>query len=536
MNRNERRKAAKTGDGDAQDLLRRATEAHKAGRLEQAESLYQRAIDAAPGQAAARHWYGLFLKDKGDLAGAARELAEALRLMPQDVGARLNLGSVCYDLGRHADALRLFEESVAMRPDLALGWRNLGMALLALYRLEEALPVLRRGLALDPNDNALHFQLGNAFLSLGEHDNAIAAFRRAIALHPGHYEAFGNLSSAFMFSGRLNETEEALRESLRINPDYAGSQVGMAHLHLLRGEYEEGWAWHDGRIAARDVLFKEFTHLGLPNWKGEKLAGRTLLIYDEQGLGDAIHFARYAPLAAQAANDGGKVVFAVRPVLRRLFSSLPSIELVSLEEDLPRFDLHCPLLTLPRFFGPFQDTPPPPAPYLQVADALVAQWKERLGPGPGLKVGLCWAGNSAYLRDRERSVPLEKLKPLFELPGIRWFHCQKDVAPRDQALLDSWDGRVTPIGQTFGDFADTGAALCALDLVISVDTAMVHLAGALGRPAWLMLPAIPDWRWLLDRDDTPWYPSLRLFRQRSPGDWAGVVEKMRAELREGNAR
>jgi hypothetical protein len=273
------------------------------------------------------------------------------------------------------------------------------------------------------------------------------------------------------------------------------------------------------------VLFEHFHHLGLSNWSGENLAGRTLLIYDEQGLGDAIHFARYVPLAARA---GGKVVFAVRPALRRLFSCLEGISLVSVEEELPPFDLHCPLLTLARFYGPSQDVPPPPAPYLTADDGEVARWKARLGAGP--RVGLCWAGNPAYSRDRERSIPLDLLKPLFELQGIRWFNCQRDTRPADQPLLHALGERLAPIARDFHDFSDTAAALSALDLIISVDTSIIHLAGALGRPAWLMLPAVPDWRWLLGRDDSPWYPSLRLFRQTAPGDWAGVVERVRAEL------
>jgi ADP-heptose:LPS heptosyltransferase len=263
----------------------------------------------------------------------------------------------------------------------------------------------------------------------------------------------------------------------------------------------------------------------VPLWNGEDLAGRTVLLHGEQGYGDTIQGLRYVPLVAAR---GGRVVLEVPAPLARVAASVSGVaEFVTAGQALPRFDLVCPMLSLPRALGTTLETIPADLPYLAPPAEAVAQWRERLG-GPGLRIGIAWAGSALHRSDAQRSIEIETLAPLLKTKGVRWFSLQVGERAADLARLPA--GLITDLAPRLSDFADTAAALANLDLLISVDTAVVHLAGALARPAWVMLRARPDWRWMLEREDTPWYPSLRLFRQRERGDWDEVVARVRAAL------
>ena len=316
--------------------------------------------------------------------------------------------------------------------------------------------------------------------------------------------------------GALAPAMAAYRRAIALRPDYAEAHNALGQAHLLSGDFAPGWRHCEWRWP--DACPPQ--PLTVPLWRGEDIAGKTVLLFHEQGLGDTVQFVRYVrPVAAL----GARVVLAVQPPLAALLRGLPEARVVTAGERLPAVDLQAPLLGVPRLLGTTLATIPAEVPYLRAAADRPRPWLERLA-GPGLKVGVAWAGNPRHLKDSARSIPWEVFRALVVLPGIRVFSLQLGSnAPLGRGMVD--------LAPLLGDFADTAAALERLDLCISADTAVAHLAGALGRPLWALLPFMPDWRWLLGRADSPWYPTARLFRQAGPGDWAGVIDQVTTALR-----
>src|ERR1043166_9096789 len=295
-------------------------------------------------------------------------------------------------------------------------------------------------------------------------------------------------------------------------------------LHLLRGNFSAGWEKYEARWNLGDLLPREFKQ---PQWRGEPLGGKTILLHAEQGFGDTIQFLCYLPLVAAR---GGKVILEIQKPLIPLVTPSAGVTVIASGDPLPPFDLHCPLLSLPRAFATTLQNIPASVPYLAPAAERVAHWRARIGDAPGLKVGIVWAGSPIHRNDRHRSIPVEKFKPLFELAGARFFSLQVGARAADRTAVEPVP--VTDLAGELTDFGETAAAVANLDLIISADTALVHLAGALNKPVWTLLPFAPDWRWLLARSDSPWYPSMRLFRQTRHGDWDGVVAAVRQALAE----
>jgi len=394
----------------------------------------------------------------------------------------------------------------------------------------EAEAAYRQALALDPRDRMAHLNRIVALATMGRSADAAAAGREAVRSLPHAAEVHVDIGSDLMLLHRLAEAEAVLRESLQLYPDSVTAHVNLSHTLLLGGRLAEGWREYEWRWSSL-VMGLQPRAFAQPAWSGESLAGRTLLIHAEQGLGDTLQFCRFVPPLAAL---GARVVIEAQPPLARLLRSLPGVAaIVAAGDPLPDFDLHLPLMSLPLRLGVTLDTLPGPIPYLEPEPAAAAHWQQRLAALPGLRVGLVWAGGSIrgvptqQAVDRRRSLELEQLAPLAGLAGVSFVSLQKGEPsrePRPQGLiLHDWTDELD-------DFADTAALASGLDLVIAVDTSVAHLAGALGRPVWMLNRFDTCWRWLLGRDDSPWYPTLRQFRQPAPGDWGRVIQAVRAAL------
>ncbi|MFD2184207.1 tetratricopeptide repeat protein [Rhodoplanes azumiensis] len=487
------------------------------------------------------------LQEAGRLAEAEQALIAALRDDRTDFYALHQLGLICCDRKRFADAVLLLATAVEARPDSPEALCNLALALRGLGRLDEAVAACDAALALAPDHTAAHHNRGNALLDLDRPAEAAAAHERAVALDPKNAESLYGLGNALRELHRFDAAMDCYDKALSLAPQRSDIRFNVALLNLLTGRLREGFAGYAHRLEKPE--FAELRgRFAAPAWAGEPVEGRSMLLHPEQGAGDVIQFVRYAPLLAAR---GARVICAVTAPLKPLIDSLagPSIQVTVWDRTAPpAHDLHCPYLSLPAGFGTTLDTIPASVPYLAAAPARIAAMADRIAaavaaagtvPGAGsgapadvprLRVGLVWAGNPAFANDRHRSIPLTTLAPLLGLPDIDFISLQKDLREGDEAFLQHHG--VARLGPDLADFAATAAAVQNLDLVITVDTAVAHLAGALGRPVWILLPFSPDWRWLTGRTDSPWYPTARLFRQPALGDWASVAVTLRTALAE----
>jgi hypothetical protein len=443
------------------------------------------------------------------LAGRLMEAENAYRSIlarqPNHPGAMHLLGYLAHQVGRDDAALELINRAIAGKPTEAVYVNTLGAVLAEMGRTEEAIDAFRRVLAIQPNLAEVYNNLGNALQTLGRLDEAMAAYRRALALPPN-----------------------ATRQSIQGDAATAEAHFNLGCLLLLQGDFEPGWQEFEWRcwMNCRPMEFPQ------PRWDGGPLNGKRILLHSEQGLGDAIQFVRYAPKLADA---GGRVIVLCRAELARLLRSTRGVEqIMSFGEPLPPFDVHSPMMSLPLAFGTKFESIPADVPYLWPDPAVVESWRTRLRTDEAhLRVGVVWAGSPAHRNDRLRSTSLALFEPLARVPGVSLYSLQKGPAAAQlaQSRLNMTDFTVE-----FGDFAETAAFIQNLDLVISVDTAVAHLAGAIGKPVWILLPRFPDYRWVLNRADTPWYPTAHLFRQERQGDWNEVLDRVAkalAELRSG---
>ena len=419
------------------------------------------------------------------------------------------------------EALASFEKAIAINPCYEAAFYNAGNALLILRQLEIGLGFLDRAIELNPQSAMAHTSRGNALKCLWRIDEALESYATAIALQPDYHEPYCKRGILYQDIKRLDEALADYEQAVALKPDFANAHWNKGLLKILTGQYEEGWSLYEWRWL--DTGKKQVRHYSQPQWLGDQdLTGKTLLIFPEQGFGDIIQFCRYIPLLENLA---AKVVFEVPAGLLSLFSSLQGhFELVSRGETLPDFDLYCPVMSLALAFKTTLATIPSTVPYLHADEHRQTQWRQRLGEKTAFRVGLVWSGSKAHPDDRNRSMSLDRLTPLLELPVE--FHClQKEIREEDQPLLQQFPALKTHMDE-LNDFADTAALVSAMDLVISVDTSIAHLAGALAKPVWVLLPYAPDYRWLLDRADSPWYPTATLFRQSAPKDWDAVTTEV----------
>lgn len=431
--------------------------------------------------------------------------------------------------GEDDRALACFVKAARLAPGLAEAQANLGYLLAKCGKVEVAERHYRRAIALAPTIAETHLNLGGLLLAQRRLDAAEAAFREYIRLRPASAAGWSNLGVTLACGKREEEAEACQRTALGLDPDYAKARFNLAYLLLRQGRFEEGWLC----LEARDWYAPLAARLPFPRWQGESLAGKSLLLTYEAGHGDVIQFCRYA--AELKAHRAAAIVGLIcHPALKRLLADLADVDrLIAFDEDLPGtdWDYWSPLLSIPHHLGTRLDTIPAPIPYLRAEPALVARWRPEL-PATPLRVGLAWRGNPRFENDGQRSLPaLATLAPLGSVPGVGFVSLQRG-AGEDEAAQPSPELPVLDLGSKMEDFADAAAIMTGLDLVISVDTAMAHLAGALGVPCWLLLPDyLTDWRWLKDRTDSPWYPGvMRLFRQPRTGDWDAVARTVRDEL------
>ena len=431
------------------------------------------------------------------------------------------LGRLFGDHGWPEAAIYYYQRALVLDPALALAQYDLATLMDEIQRPVAVPAGFRRALATARDHPPLLCNIASALHRRRRLWSAELCWRRALALAPDLAQAYHNLGTISREQGKPRAAITSYRRCTSVDPAHADAHVNQAMCHLTLGDYAEGWQMYRWRHR-RDEAWTA-RRFRQPEWAGQDIAGRTVLLHAEQGYGDTLQFCRYIPLVAA----GARVVLEVQPPLRRLLSGMPAVtRVVARGDTLPAFDLHCPLMSLPAIFRTTLDTVPAQLPYLTAEPGRTAHWRSRLPAGEP-QIGLCWAGHPDHRRDAERSIPLTRLRPLLRQTGVGWHILQKDLRPADVQVLS-----VTPrlSDHRLDDFADTAALIAVLDLIVTVDTAIAHLAGALGRPTWLLLPSVADWRWLSEREDSPWYPGMRIFRQPSPGNWGAVVARLAQDL------
>jgi tetratricopeptide (TPR) repeat protein len=565
--------------------------AHQAGNLDVAARMIERAVACTPQVDAYHASLAAVLREQGRSDPAQAACHAALSLNPDNEEAHFILAEILRELGKLAEAEQHYNRALALRPDCSETWQNLGMVLRRMGRIEEAMEALKRALAINPGNVAALHNLGNLLVLAGDLSAARTFFDKAITLEPDLAEAHNGLGAVLQENGELDAAEQCYQRALELKPDYAEAHCNIGNLARRRGHLEQAKAQYERAIGLLPGLAEAHSNLGLiaqshgkliearahydraieldpasadarwnrclldllegnlaagwkdyevryarrqsaprtvpgPLWRGEPLQGAPILLYSEQGLGDTLQFIRYVPLVAGA---GGRVILDVPGPLRRLAEQLGGISVRTAEQEpSPKSAWQCPLMGLPYAFGTTGETIPAEVPYLAVPPEAQDAAEKLDWPRDGLRVGIVWSGNPKHLEDRYRSIPLPLWKPLLEVEGVRFFSLQLGAG----AQLAAIGSRIVDLEGAIQDLADTAALILHLDLVISVDTSVAHLAGALAKPVWVLLPFAPDWRWLTGRQDSPWYPTMRLFRQPGILEWTPVLERVGSELAE----
>ena len=491
---------------------------------EEALASFDKAIAFKPDYAEAHGNRGLALQDPGRSEEALASFDRAIALRPDLAEAHHNRGSALRR--RPEEALATYDRAIELKPDYAATYANRCLALQGLKFADEALASCDKAIALKPDIAEAHQNRGLALMKLKRREEALTSYEKAIALKPDYAEAYKNLAVALQHLARSEEALAAYDSAIAFKPDYTDARCNQGQCMLLTGRFEQGWRQYEWRKRqAAKIAAPAFSQL---LWLGEEsIAGKTLFVQSEQGLGDTIQFCRYAKLAEAR---GAKVIMSAQRPLRGLLERLsPTIQVIASNEAPTEFDYHCPMLSLPLAFRTTLVTIPAEQRYLAADDERRAAWEARLPQTDKPRIGVVWSGNPVHKNDHNRSMGLGQFLPM---PGAdaEWVCLQKESRDKDAAVLRQ-DGRIAFFGDELGDFRDTAALVDLMDLVITVDTSVAHLAGAMGKPVWILLPFNPDWRWLLDRDDSPWYPTARLFRQRQIEDWTGVIEQGNTALR-----
>ncbi len=508
------------------------------GRLDEALAGYDRAVRISPLHAESHYNRGLVFQELGDLAASLKSYDCAIAVRPDYAEAHYNRGLVLHAQDRATEAIASFDRALSIKPDHAEAYANRGMTQRTLRRWDAALESLERAIALKPEYPEAYFFRGLVLKDLLRLEASLADYDRALALKPDLAEAHSNRGVLLFEANRLTEAIAGYDRAIELKPDFAQAYENRGNAALLDGRLDTGWLDYEWRLkkpsAALDCPLESIP----PRWHGpESLGGKTLLLHGEQGLGDRIQFCRYATLAA---DSGATVILQTEASLMTLFRTLRGVScVVERGAPLPPVDYHCPLLSLPLAFGTTLATIPASVPYLAASPDKIRDWRELLGPRTRLRVGLVWSGGhrpelpELHEVNRRRNIPLAALEPLAQ-PGIEFYSLQKGPAAQAELSRLRASGWAGPVMRDFtarlDDFAETAALIEQLDLVISVDTSTAHLAGALGKPVWLLNRFDSCWRWMLHRTDSPWYPSITLYRQEAPGDWAGVVERVRTDL------
>ncbi|MCW8914808.1 MAG: tetratricopeptide repeat protein [Magnetovibrio sp.] len=577
---------------EMQALLAKGLTQYQSGHLEQAYSVYMSVLNQEAHHVDALNMAGICAWQCGDLSRALDLLDQAIVNHPGHPQAYLNLGVILEHSGHYEDAVNAYRASLEAEPGQTLAMINLGNALSQLMRFEEAIEIfdnviesdpsnievrnnkalalkdsgqmedaeacLKSALTVDSNAEQTWTNLGLVLRLQGKIEEAFAAYDKALEVNPTSLKILNNLAVLHRWEGNLNEAEAICRgvlsvhpevvevlnnlgdilqaqgriddargcfeEVLRIEPNHPEGHHNLAVIMLLCGDFKNGWHHYEWRWLAKEFP-SERRNFPQPLWTGGELDGQTVLLYVEQGLGDALQFVRYAPMVQKR---GGKVIVECPRSLQRLFETVDGIDqVISRGDSLPHFDVQCPFLSLPGIFSPGEKTIPKTIPYLHVTDPNRGIWAVRLQQDDEIKVGLVWAGSPHHTNDRERSIPLTMYAPLFKVQGCSFYNLQ---IGESAGQLAGVSGPIIDLTNEIDDYADTAALVDQLDVVITVDTSVAHVAGALGKDVWVLLPFAPDWRWQLERKDSPWYPTMKLYRQPQRRDWDSVIQTLVDDL------
>lgn len=542
-----------------ENALALAIERHNAGDLVQAENLYRQILSQDSNHSDALHLLGLIAQRYGKfdaalelikhaisiapaamyysnvaelyrLLGKSREAEEAARkainLEPNFIPAHVNLAVILIDSQRFSDAEAVLNHVVSIeRSPMAL-------TMLANLRFmngdcKEAIALGRQAIEAAPNVGMVHNNLGAALEGDGQIVEAEAAYRRAVELAPNSPEFMNNHGTALRKLGDIHQAMDVWTRAIQERPDYPDANWNMSLAHLALGEYERGWPMYEWRFryAPGRPMMREYP---APRWHGFDLKGKRILLYPEQGYGDVIMFVRYVPLLAKM---GAIVILHVPKEMIDLLRGVEGVaEILPLEQAPPPIDTYQPLMTLPSVFKTKLSTIPAEVPYIKIDPARREKWSKRMAGAKGKKVGIVWAGRPSHPEDRNRSISAEMLAPLMEIEGLTFYSLQMGEAADRLSKVPAL-ARVIDLKPDIQDFADSGAAIEQLDLLITVDTAAAHIAGALAKPVWTLIAFLPDFRWLMEREDSPWYPTMRLLRQKTRGDWADVLAQLEANLK-----
>lgn len=509
------------------DALTVAVQHHRSGRLPEAEALYRQVIAAEPQHADALHLLGVLAHETGHHEAAVRLIGRAIAVKDDTARYHSSLGDVLRALQRGPEARQSYCRAIEREPTLAAAHYGLGLLQYQDSDYAGAAESFRACVSHATNSADAHAKVGDALFQMGHLEDAVDWYRGALELNPGQASVHSNLGLALHDLGVLDEAIAHCERAVALKPDFAAAHNNLSLVLLLKGDFAAGLPHHEWRWQVSGLQIGE-RRFDQQAWRGEPLNGGRILLHAEQGAGDTLQFLRYAPMVAER---GGRVIIEVQPELKRLAMSVQGVEeVIARGEAVPAFDLHCPFLSLPLAFGTTMASIPGGVPYIAPPASLRADWQARLAASSGLRVGLVWAGRPEQRRDPYRSIALSALAPL-AATGATLFSLQK--GPGAAQAKNPPPGMVLHnLDDSLGDFADTAAAMSALDLVITVCTSTAHLAGAMGKPVWVLLAYVADWRWFLDREDSPWYPTARLFRQPTRGAWAPVIARVAAELQQ----
>lgn len=510
---------------DIKEPQQEALESYQTGNLEQAAHIYADILKAEPDDPDSLFMLGLISAQTGNFTKAAEFFQEVIRINPSHVGAYYNLGNVYRDSNQIQEAFKCYQKVLQLDPQYVEAYINLGIIFRFMGRSNEEMSCYQKALQINPHSAEAFFNIGHYFFQREEFDRALSCYEKVTHLSPGYPHAYINSGLVLLIKGRYEEAAARYQKAIDLNPDDAISHWHLSNILLLTGNYEDGWKEFEWFRKTGDYI-KRQRKFNQPLWDGSDIKGRTILLYAEAGFGDTIQFIRYAPLIARR---GAKVIVESQNELTSLLQNIDGIHHVfSCGAKMPDFDIQCPLMSLPIIFGTRLENIPAQTPYLSADRRLAEKWRHRLQDNISrLKVGLIWSGGGMPLK---KSTSLDIFAPLKQLEGIAFYSLQK--GPHAGHAKNPPEGiRLTDYTDELHDFSETAALIANLDLVISVDTAVAHLAGAMGKPVWTLLPFVPDWRWLLDRKDSPWYPTMKLFRQPALGEWKSVISIIVEQLK-----
>ncbi|KHE90798.1 MAG: tetratricopeptide repeat protein [Candidatus Scalindua rubra] len=497
----------------------------ESGKLEEALINCNKAIELNPHYAEAHNNLGTIFQEMNQLEKAIVSYKNAIELKPDNPELYSNLGSALKELGRLDEAARYCRHAIILKPEYVEAYNNLGTVLQEESKFDAAITNYKQAINIKPDHARAHSNLGTTLQEQGNTDEAVFHCRQAVTLDPGSAELHNNLGAILQKREMIEEAITSYDMAIELDPDYAEAHLNKSFALLLTGNYKEGWIENEWRLRTKTHSLRNFNK---PKWDGSPLNGKTILVHAEQGFGDTIQFIRYLPMVKA---QGGQVIFECHNSLNRLLKNYAWIDKIIEKTPEPdiKFDTQLPILSLPGVFGTTHDSIPSNTPYITADPGLAKLWGIRLDNDSNFKVGIVWTGNADNKKNRIRSCTLEDFYSLLDIHGTTFYSLQKGPASVevDNSLNKT---EIVNLNDQIKDFADTAAVIANLDLIISVDTAVVHLAGALGKPVWNLLHFAPDWRWLLNRDDSPWYPEMRLFRQTKLNDWADLFKKVKDAL------